>query len=149
MKRLVALTAALTLLAGCSGTPNRSYDDLLVNGLPPCPSSPNCLRSDDPSEQHRTSMLQLTGDWQTQRAGIIDAAQELPRTALVDDYPEYLRFVATSKMMRYKDDLELLHRGDGQVQIRSASRVGYRDFGVNAERIEQLTGHLKARGLIQ
>ena len=50
----------------------------------------------------------------------------------------YLHAVFTTPRMRYRDDLELLVRDNGVIDVRSISRFGYRDFGVNRDRVEQL-----------
>jgi uncharacterized protein (DUF1499 family) len=50
--------------------------------------------------------------------------------------------------MRFVDDLEL-KLVDGQLLVRSESRVGHSDFGVNRKRAEQLRELLKSDGLIK
>jgi uncharacterized protein (DUF1499 family) len=48
--------------------------------------------------------------------------------------------------MRYVDDVELYYdEGAGLVHVRSASRLGRRDFGVNRNRIEELRSRLGGR----
>ena len=50
--------------------------------------------------------------------------------------------------MRYRDDVEfLLLRGENEIAVRSASRVGYGDMGVNRNRIEAIRDELSKRGL--
>ena len=52
-------------------------------------------------------------------------------------------------LMRYNDDFEfLLDAGAGVIQVRSASRVGYGDMGVNRERIETVRAALVAQGVV-
>ena len=60
----------------------------------------------------------------------------------------YLRIECTSKIMRFVDDLELKIEGD-QLIVRSESRVGYSDFGVNRKRAEQLRSLLANAELIK
>ncbi|MEN8718918.1 MAG: DUF1499 domain-containing protein [Oceanococcaceae bacterium] len=57
--------------------------------------------------------------------------------------PDYLHAVFVTPTMRYRDDLEVLRDGSGW-QVRSISRFGYRDFGVNAQRVESLRSALAA-----
>jgi uncharacterized protein (DUF1499 family) len=48
------------------------------------------------------------------------------------------------------DDLELeLRKGKGTVAVRSASRVGHSDFGVNRRRVENLREVLRSRGVVK
>ncbi len=50
--------------------------------------------------------------------------------------------------MRFVDDLEL-KTVDGKLIVRSESRTGHSDFGVNRKRAEQLRVSLKSEGLIK
>jgi uncharacterized protein (DUF1499 family) len=61
---------------------------------------------------------------------------------------DYLHVVFTSTIMRYRDDVEfILFADDGQIAVRSASRVGHSDLGVNRERIEDIRRQLADQGL--
>lgn len=130
------------LLAGCGSVPERNYPALMESGLPDCPDSPNCVKTGDSSDSHRIDDIQLEGDWPQQKQAIIAAATSMDRTRLVEEEPYYLRFEATSLLMRFVDDLEVLYRPEHGLEIRSASRVGHSDFGVNRERVETLRAKL-------
>ena len=59
-----------------------------------------------------------------------------------------IRGVATTRIMRFKDDVTITVTREGDrtvVNIRSASRLGKSDFGVNAKRIERLQGEIASR----
>jgi len=107
--------------------------------LRPCPESPNCVSSlaDDPG--HSIPPITYTGDphtaWITIRAVLL--AQQ--RSVLVDDAADYLHAEVRSLIFRFVDDVELLHRPEQRlIHVRSASRTGYGDFGVNRRRVENL-----------
>ena len=40
--------------------------------------------------------------------------------------------------MKFVDDLELFYNDESVIHVKSASRLGYSDFSVNRERVEQL-----------
>jgi|JI10StandDraft_1071094.scaffolds.fasta_scaffold380752_2 uncharacterized protein (DUF1499 family) len=62
-----------------------------------------------------------------------------PRTRIVTTEPLYLHAEETSRWWGFVDDLELLaDPTSGVVHVRSASRLGRRDFGVNRARVEAL-----------
>lgn len=62
-----------------------------------------------------------------------------PRTVIVDRRDLYLRAESTSLIFRFVDDLEFeVVPGQMKVDVRSASRVGYWDLGVNRRRIERI-----------
>jgi len=75
-------------------------------------------------------------------------ALELPGAKTAVKEGNYLRIECTSKIMRFVDDLELKIEGD-QLIVRSESRVGYSDFGVNRKRAEQLRSLLANAELIK
>jgi uncharacterized protein (DUF1499 family) len=65
--------------------------------------------------------------------------RSLPRTTLVEEDESYLHYEFTSLLLRFVDDVEFLFDEDTKtVRFRSASRVGYGDFGVNRQRMEQV-----------
>ena len=50
----------------------------------------------------------------------------------------------------YTDDLELLWLPEHKrVEVRSSSRIGYYDFGVNRERVEALRARLLEQGALK
>ena len=63
----------------------------------------------------------------------------LPRTKLVEEDEVYLHFEFTSKLLRFVDDVEFVFDDESKtIQFRSASRIGYGDYGVNRDRMEQI-----------
>ncbi len=144
-----------TFLAACSGAPPPTLGNL-DTGLSPCPSTPNCVHTGD-RHPTGTEPFLLAPDWQDASDGRImreldEALSSLPRTRVVATAVGpglYLRAEATSRIFRFVDDLEL-HRAPGAVElaVRSASRVGRSDLGVNADRVEALRERLVDRGVL-
>ena len=56
----------------------------------------------------------------------------------------YLYAEFRSKLLGYVDDVEFFHDG-AVIQVRSASRLGRRDFGVNRKRVEDLRALITQR----
>ena len=66
-----------------------------------------------------------------------------PRMEIVESDGDYIHAVATSRIMKYKDDLEVSYLSDSNtLLIRSESRVGEGDFGVNQKRVDVLKSQL-------
>ena len=58
---------------------------------------------------------------------------------IVERSSNYMRVEFTSRILRYIDDVEFLHDENGGVtHVRSASRVGFTDLGVNRKRVEKI-----------
>lgn len=67
------------------------------------------------------------------------ALESMPGCRVTDSAPDYLRAEFTSRVLRFVDDLELLlDEGSRVLQVRSASRRGHWDLGVNRRRVEEL-----------
>ncbi|MFP6662940.1 MAG: DUF1499 domain-containing protein [Deltaproteobacteria bacterium] len=107
--------------------------------LRPCPASPNCVCSEDGDQGHAIAPLHFTGDPQAAFARAKAAALTLPGTKLAGETKDFLHFESTSALMGFVDDLELqLVPGKDEIAVRSASRLGYGDMGVNRKRVEAL-----------
>lgn len=62
-----------------------------------------------------------------------------PGARVVEDRPDYLRVEFMTRWLRFVDDTEFWLEPTGSaIQIRSASRLGRKDFGVNRARIEAI-----------
>lgn len=109
-------------------------------GLAPCPPSPNCVRSYDEDPTHAVEPLPL-GDPATAHGRLQAALLADPRVEVVDASPTWIRATATSAVFRFVDDIELWITPD-VVHVRSASRVGWGDLGVNRARVERLRRRL-------
>jgi uncharacterized protein (DUF1499 family) len=116
-------------------------DDLgLVGGrLRPCPERPNCVSSQARTESHRVEPLGFQGDpgaaW-TRLRGMLEG---MDRVEVITDDGRYMHVEFTTSVMRFTDDVEFLLQPErGVIDLRSASRVGYSDFGVNRSRIRKL-----------
>lgn len=118
--------------------------------LAPCPSSPNCVASQaDPADAtHYIAPIAFQGDALAAWRALREAVAASARTKIVTERDGYLRAEFTSKVMGFVDDVEfLLDPGARVIHVRSASRLGYRDFGVNRARIEALRAAVAARGV--
>ena len=105
--------------------------------LAPCPATPNCVCSLDNDAGHAIEPLRFTDapDAAWQRLQRVLAAQ--PRCGIASDDGTYLHAEFASLLFRFVDDVEF-HRGDGLIHVRSASRAGRGDLGVNRARIEAI-----------
>jgi uncharacterized protein (DUF1499 family) len=70
---------------------------------------------------------------------IASALQALPRTIVINQTSDYIYAQSSTALMQYTDDVEFWRdSAAGVVHVRSASRIGRKDFGVNRERVEQI-----------
>ncbi len=139
--KLLIFAATLTLTA-CSHT-QVMIDD---RSNQPCVDSPNCVSTQDSRESHQLAPFALTES--ATLANIEQVALSLPRATTAVKRENYLRIEYRSRVFGFVDDLEL-RKADNALWVRSQSRVGYYDFGVNRQRAEQLRAALTSAGLIK
>lgn len=104
--------------------------------LAACPSSPNCVNSQADDRQHGISPLAFRGDAVTAMEKLAGVVAAVPRTQVMQSRPDYL-YVEFSTPLGFVDDVEFYCDGNA-IQVRSASRLGYWDLGVNRTRIETI-----------
>ncbi len=129
----------VTMVWGCSGS--RPVNLGVKQGqFAVCPSSPNCVSSqaDSSDSEHYVKPLAYVGTLPEARDRLKDILISLPRTHIVRETDLYLHVEFASALMGFVDDVEFFFGQEQQVDVRSASRLGYSDFGVNRKRIEQI-----------
>ncbi len=142
MKKIALLSISLLSLTACSqGVPTMTDRSQTLSG-----DKPNCVSTQDSRDEHHLKPFELT-DSATLDA-IEQVALRLPGAKTAVKEGDYLRIECTSKIMRFVDDLELKII-DGKLVVRSESRLGYSDFGVNRKRAEQLRQELSDAALIK
>jgi uncharacterized protein (DUF1499 family) len=111
--------------------------------LSPCPNTPNCVCSQDSDPGHRIEPLTFSSAPEKAIADLKTIIQALPKTTIVQESNDYLYAQFTSKLMGFVDDVEFyLDRATNVIQVRSASRLGKSDLGVNRKRIELIRAQL-------
>ena len=103
-----------------------------------CPATPNCVCSEYPNSPGYVSPLEFTvsGD---EAWGKINQVVKTVGGNILKEQTGYLHASFRSRLFRYIDDLELrLDEKHQLIHVRSASRVGHSDFGVNKKRIDSI-----------
>lgn len=140
-KRMLVVLVSL-MMAGCSGAvPNIGVN----NGkLMSCPQTPNCVSSQAIDEEHFIQPIRYKGTQQAAQDRLLLILKSEKRVKILTIEANYVRVEFTSALFRFVDDAEFYFTeekaGETVIHIRSASRVGYSDFGVNRKRIEQIRG---------
>jgi uncharacterized protein (DUF1499 family) len=101
-------------------------------------------------EDHQIAAFAIEGSVEAAWAALGATVEDTPRVEIMTSSDDYLHAVYVSFVMRYRDDVEfLLQREGNEIGVRSASRVGYSDMGVNRKRIEAIREALSAQGLVR
>ena len=112
-----------------------------------CPGSPNCVSSQASDKKHFITPINFSGTVQDAQDRLLKILKPMQRTNILVVQENYIRAEFTSKLFRFVDDVEFYFPSTktGQIIIhfRSASRIGYSDFGANQKRIEQIRDRFK------
>lgn len=115
--------------------------------LAPCPSTPNCVCSQSEDAEHKIEPLTYKSTPQVAFTQLKQAIESQPRTKIITQSPNYLYAEFTSAIMKFVDDVEFYLDEDAKViHVRSASRLGQSDLGVNRKRIETIRAKLQELG---
>jgi uncharacterized protein (DUF1499 family) len=106
--------------------------------LKPCPSSPNCVSSlAGEDSAHYVMPLTWSGDIKQAKAKLRQAVLAAGDAIFVEESGTYWHIEFRSRWLRFVDDVEFLFDVENKlIHVRSASRVGYSDLGVNRRRVE-------------
>jgi len=109
--------------------------------------SPNCVSSQaDPADaEHYIAPIKFTGSAVDAMASLRKIVDGNERTFVVKHEANYLYAEYKSKLMGFVDDVEFhASEKEGVIHVRSASRLGRRDFGVNRMRVESIRSRFAA-----
>ena len=116
--------------------------------LAPPKTTPNCVSSQAaPSDaEHYIAPIPFKGDAAAAMAAVRRAVEGMRDATVVRQEGGYLYAEYRSKLMRFVDDVEFFHDDNaGPIHVRSASRLGRRDMGVNRARVESLRARIEGR----
>lgn len=70
---------------------------------------------------------------------LLAVLKSMPGVAIIDAKPDYIYAQSTTKVLKFVDDVEFwVNPAKSVIDVRSASRLGREDFGVNRARLEAI-----------
>ena len=155
MKILWILALMLVVLAAClvgagqlgllSGTVPQNLG--VTDGrLRPPSNTPNSVSSQTllysehaQKDYANIAPLTYTGDGHAAMERLADLLQKSERTVIVRRQADYIYAQCSTALLKFTDDVEFwLDKPNSVIQVRSASRLGRKDFGVNRARVEAI-----------
>jgi uncharacterized protein (DUF1499 family) len=150
MKAILILLLGIVVLAclalsalSCTARPPKA--GLLEGRLRPCPPKPNCVCSEEGETAARLEPLAFNGApepaWERLQAVLEEMGATVQRRT-----EQYLWATFRTKVFRFVDDVEFrIVPEENAIHVRSASRVGYSDLGLNRRRVEELRSRFNAK----
>jgi uncharacterized protein (DUF1499 family) len=139
-KGILTLTTVF-LLSACAGTLPKL--GVKRGELTSCPASPNCVNSQSAkADGHYVPALRYPGNLIQAHTRLLHLIDSNVKAEVIEQTDDYIHATYTSTLFGFVDDVEfLLSEQDTEnttIHVRSASRLGYSDFGVNRKRVEAL-----------
>lgn len=139
---VLTVVIAVFLYGKLQGSRSTDFNEMMQSTespFPECPDTPNCIRISVPLAQPTSRLYFLT----------VDAIERLEPLDL-ETNPEELsiRAVFEIPVFGFRDDLLVEIAGEDRhhiLHIRSASRTGYSDLGVNRRRVQKLVRSIRER----
>jgi len=123
--------------AGMGPTPTGLKD----GKLQPCPDAPHCVSTQSlhPDQFIEPLAYPAGAGKEALMEKLLAHVKSMKRTKVVSAADNYLHFQVSSRLMRFKDDVEVYFDDQARlIHFRSSSRLGYYDFKVNRRRVEAL-----------
>jgi uncharacterized protein (DUF1499 family) len=133
----VFLTLSISLIApATSWAANLGVES---GHLSPCPSSPNCVVSQNGDTRHAIAPITYHVERDKAKEIVLKVLTVVPRTEVIEQTDNYIHAISKSRIFKFVDDVEFYFpKNESVIHIRSSSRVGDSDFGVNRTRLEQI-----------
>ena len=126
------------ILSGCASKPPASVG--VTDGrFFPCPKSPNCVSSMSEEQTHYIEPFNYPTEKQQAFHTLQRMLAGLDLATIIAQSDNYLHVEFKSRYLGFVDDVEFYFpNNEPLIHIRSASRLGYYDLGVNRKRMNSL-----------
>ena len=109
------------------------------NRISPCPKTPNCVSSLDADRRHFVQPLRFAGSANDAQYRLLRILNDLKRARVVTFEESFIKAEFISSVFGFIDDVVFdFDDREKIVHVKSASRVGFSDLGVNRRRIEKI-----------
>ena len=109
------------------------------NMLLPCPKSPNCVLSQASDAKHKIKPIYYATSVETAKERLNQVILSISGARIITQNEVYWHAEFTTRWLRFIDDVEFYFpESEALIHLRSASRSGYWDLGVNRKRVEKI-----------
>ena len=139
MKRRYIIMLALAFILTACSTAQTIESGTTKDRLSPCPKSRNCVSSLSEDKSHYVEPLIYKVSQDEAREKLISVINSMERSEIVTAETNYIHATFKSAVFRFVDDVEFSFDDEKEIiEVRSASRTGYSDLGVNRKRVEEI-----------
>ncbi len=144
VNKIFKITPQLLLIGGLMlskslfASDKQTSPGLNLGELNPCGAKPNCVCSVDANDKDHF-IAPIENEKIDQLWSQLKQNLKLWGLNVVEETDNYIHATAQTRILKFTDDVEFLYQPEKkQIQMRSASRVGYSDLGANRKRLEDI-----------
>lgn len=131
------MLAAILTSTACASVENIGMTEC---NLAPCPDSPNCVSTQSEEKGHAMKPLPYLQTREASREKILSILKGMKQTKIIKMTASYIYAECRTALWRFTDDVAFFLDDTARVvHFRSASRVGYYDFGLNRSRMKRIS----------
>ncbi|MEA5532846.1 DUF1499 domain-containing protein [Crocosphaera sp. XPORK-15E] len=109
--------------------------------LTACPGTPNCVNSQSSDAQSKIAPLPNMAISELKKI-----VENMERTTIIEETDNYLYAEFKTPLMGFVDDVEFyLNSNENVIHVRSASRLGKSDLGLNRKRVEEIRAKIQSK----
>jgi len=109
------------------------------NLLLPCPKSPNCVLSQASDAKHKIKPIYYATSVEAAKERLNQVILSISDARIITQNEVYWHVEFTTRWLRFIDDVEFYFpESEALIHLRSASRSGYWDLGVNRKRTKEI-----------
>jgi len=143
-RNIPIFVAIAVILSNCAASRPENADGK-TGDLAACPDRPNCVSSLSDDKEHFIAPLTYEGPMAEASARLLSVLELMKGVKIVSRTDTSIHAEFTSTVSGFVDDVDFrFDAADRRIDLRSASRVGYTDFGVNRKRIEEIRRRFQA-----
>jgi uncharacterized protein (DUF1499 family) len=137
MKKISAVLVCLIFLVSCSSVPK----EIGMKGqfFHNCPNSPNCVSTMEKRKGYYIAPIKYSLSKEDAFKKMLVVINAMNKVTILKQTPSYIHAVFRTPLMNFADDVEFYFPEKVQViHLKSASRIGFSDMGVNRKRVESI-----------
>jgi uncharacterized protein (DUF1499 family) len=147
-KKFSKLPVSVFVLSALLGAPGEGLGGT-KGKLAPCPDSPNCVSTQSERKRHAMAPLPYLQTREASRERILSILKGMKRMEIVKLTESHIRAEFRTALWGFVDDVEFFLDDTARVvHFRSASRVGYYDFGLNRRRMKEISEKYLKKSLL-
>lgn len=147
LSKWAAALSLAALLSGCAGTPPKHFTQAQApDRFTACSSAPRCVSSQAATgSSHYVAPFKYTGDPVHAREDLLKAIHADDHATIESAEAPFIHATYRSALMGFVDDVTFIIQPQQHfVDVKSSSRLGYYDFGVNRRRVERLRARFES-----